>query len=150
MVRRDAWGKELYRLGNLASSNYLFTGQRWDKLLGLYDYNARYYDAELGRFLSADTVTPDDTNPQAYNRFTYVFNNAINKTDPTGHRPDEGDGDGDDKYSEFEKYGFANPEAIDFLLGDFCPKLQKGLNQAWAFFTRMPNLPLPQQGLPAD
>ena len=59
MVRRDAWGKELYRLGNLASSNYLFTGQRWDKLLGLYDYNARYYDAELGRFLSADTIIPE-------------------------------------------------------------------------------------------
>ena len=58
VVRRDAWGKERSRSGTLPVGNYLYTGQRWDELLGLYDYNARYYDAELGRFISADTIVP--------------------------------------------------------------------------------------------
>jgi hypothetical protein len=26
--------------------------------LGLYDYNARYYDANIGRFISADVIVP--------------------------------------------------------------------------------------------
>jgi RHS repeat-associated protein len=41
-----------------------FTGQRLDDT-GLYFYNARYYDATLGRFISADTVVSDPVNPQA-------------------------------------------------------------------------------------
>jgi RHS repeat-associated protein len=32
-----------------------FTGQRLDDS-GLYYYSARYYDAEIGRFISADTI----------------------------------------------------------------------------------------------
>jgi len=37
---------------------YKFTGQMFDYLTGLYYYNARYYDAEIGRFTQADTVVP--------------------------------------------------------------------------------------------
>ena len=47
--------------------------------------NARYYVPSLGRFASADTLVPDPTNPQAFNRFSYVENNPINFNDPTGH-----------------------------------------------------------------
>jgi RHS repeat-associated protein len=42
----------------------LFTGQRLDDT-GLYYYGARYYDATIGRFISADTIIPDPSNPQA-------------------------------------------------------------------------------------
>jgi RHS repeat-associated protein len=35
-----------------------FTGQRLDAT-GLYYYNARYYDTNLGRFISPDTIVPD-------------------------------------------------------------------------------------------
>ncbi|MBI2831940.1 MAG: hypothetical protein HYX79_06765 [Chloroflexi bacterium] len=34
-----------------------FTGQRLDST-GLYYYNARYYDAEIGRFISGDSIVP--------------------------------------------------------------------------------------------
>ncbi|MBM4460527.1 MAG: hypothetical protein FJ011_22680 [Chloroflexi bacterium] len=37
---------------------------------GLYYYNARWYDARLARFVSADTVVPNPGNPQALNRCT--------------------------------------------------------------------------------
>jgi hypothetical protein len=39
----------------------------------------------LGRFASADTLVPDPTNPQAYNRYSYVVNNPLKYIDPTGH-----------------------------------------------------------------
>jgi RHS repeat-associated protein len=35
--------------------NHYFTGKELDKT-GLYFYGARYYDPELGRFISADTI----------------------------------------------------------------------------------------------
>ena len=62
-----------------------FTGQRLDASTGLYFYNARYYDPGLGRFISADPVVPSPGDPQALNRYSYVRNNPIHRTDPTGH-----------------------------------------------------------------
>jgi hypothetical protein len=48
-------------------------------------YGARYYSPVIGRFVSADTIVPNAANPQAFNRFSYVRNNPLRYTDPTGH-----------------------------------------------------------------
>jgi RHS repeat-associated protein len=40
------------------ATNFRFTGQRQESGFGLYDYNARYYDPTLGRFVSADVIVP--------------------------------------------------------------------------------------------
>ncbi|WP_376788424.1 RHS repeat-associated core domain-containing protein [Thermoflexus sp.] len=64
-----------------------FTGQRWEPGLGLYDYRARFYDPALGRFLQPDPIVPEPGNPQALNRYAYVYNNPLQYTDPTGHCP---------------------------------------------------------------
>jgi len=66
-------------------TDYRFTGQRREGTIGLYDYGARFYDPLLGRFLSADTVVPEPGNPQALNRYSYVLNNPLKYTDPSGH-----------------------------------------------------------------
>ncbi|MBU2515405.1 VCBS repeat-containing protein [bacterium] len=68
-----------------------FTGQELDEETGLMYYNARFYDPGIGRFLTPDTIVPDQTNAQAFNRYAYVINNPIRYTDPTGHNP-KGDG----------------------------------------------------------
>jgi RHS repeat-associated protein len=62
----------------------LFTGQRLDDT-GLYYYGARYYDAGIGRFISADTIIPNPANPQAFNRYSYCLNNPLKYVDPSGH-----------------------------------------------------------------
>ena len=69
--------------GNL-DTDKLFTGQRLDDT-GLYYYNARYYDATIGRFISADPFVQDITNPQSLNRYTYCLNNPLKYVDPSGY-----------------------------------------------------------------
>ncbi len=60
-------------------------GQRWDATIGLYFYNARYYDPLLGRFVQPDTLVPEPGKPQALNRYSYGMNNPLRFADPTGH-----------------------------------------------------------------
>ena len=69
----------------IANVPYQYTGQALDPSTGLYNYKARLYDPVLGRFLSADTIVPEPTNPQDLNRYSYVRNNPLRYTDPTGH-----------------------------------------------------------------
>jgi RHS repeat-associated protein len=61
-----------------------FTGQRLDQT-GLYYYNARYYDATIGRFISADTIIPVIYCPQTINRYSYCYNNPLKYIDENGH-----------------------------------------------------------------
>jgi RHS repeat-associated protein len=69
-------------------TDFAFTGQRAERGFALMDYNARYYDPWLGRFVSADTVVPEAGNPQALNRYSYAIGNPLGYTDPTGHCAD--------------------------------------------------------------
>jgi hypothetical protein len=48
-------------------------------------FNARYYSQTLGRFVSADSIVPGAGNPQAFNRYAFVFNNPLRYIDPSGH-----------------------------------------------------------------
>jgi RHS repeat-associated protein len=57
-----------------------FTGKEYDPDTGLHYYNARWYDAELGRFISEDPVG-DPNNPNLY---SYCRNNPLRFIDPTG------------------------------------------------------------------
>jgi hypothetical protein len=47
--------------------------------------SGRVYDPELGRFMSADPFVQAPYNSQSYNRYSYVFNNPLSFTDPTGY-----------------------------------------------------------------
>jgi len=62
-----------------------YTGQRWQAQFGLYDYNARWYDPGLRRFVQPDSVVPEPGKPQSLNRYAYCLNNPVNSVDPTGH-----------------------------------------------------------------
>ena len=64
---------------------YKFTGKERDSTTGLYFYEARYYDPDLGRFISPDTIVQDPLDPQSMNRYAYARNNPILYTDPSGN-----------------------------------------------------------------
>ena len=66
-----------------------FTGKEYDSDTGLYYFNARWYDSELGRFISEDPVM----DPNSPNLYCYCKNNPLLFIDPTGLRPaDQGSG----------------------------------------------------------
>jgi choice-of-anchor A domain-containing protein/RHS repeat-associated protein len=73
----EAPNPELTRVG--------FTGQQHDNDLGLIDMNGRVYDPLAGRFTTPDPVTQAPFWSQGLNRYSYVFNNPVNNTDPSGY-----------------------------------------------------------------
>jgi RHS repeat-associated protein len=62
-----------------------YTGHQQADEVGVVHMNGRIYDPRLGRFLQADSVIEDIFDPQAINSYSYVRNNPMNATDPTGH-----------------------------------------------------------------
>jgi RHS repeat-associated protein len=66
--------------------------------LTLIHMNGRVQDPELGRFLSADRLISEPWNTQNFNRYSYVYNNPLRFTDPTGFETeDEEEEDGDER-----------------------------------------------------
>jgi RHS repeat-associated protein len=65
--------------------HHTYTDQEEDQEIGLYNYKARLYDPLLGRFITPDSIVPDPGDPQALNRYSYVLNNPMVYTDPSGH-----------------------------------------------------------------
>ncbi|MBI5123086.1 hypothetical protein HZA75_04485 [Candidatus Roizmanbacteria bacterium] len=66
-------------------SKFAYTGQEHDGETGLNYYNARYYSSDIRRFTQPDTYTSNIYNPQDLNVYSYVLNNPLRYTDPTGH-----------------------------------------------------------------
>ncbi|MFB1484325.1 RHS repeat-associated core domain-containing protein [Corallococcus sp. RDP092CA] len=66
-----------------------FTGHETDEELGLINMKGRIYDPQLGRFLSPDPYLPAPRTSQSLNRYSYVLNNPLRYTDPSGFLPVE-------------------------------------------------------------
>lgn len=94
-VSYDTWGRQRNpdtwaddTTGSLPPTDQTtrgFTGQEQINDLGLINYNGRIYDPTLGRFLSADPFIQDPANSQSFNRYTYVEDDPLTLTDPTGY-----------------------------------------------------------------
>ena len=60
-------------------------GESWEA--GLDYFGARYFSGAQGRFTTPDEpfADQDPSDPQSWNLFSYVRNNPMGSTDPTGH-----------------------------------------------------------------
>jgi RHS repeat-associated protein len=88
----DAWGKRRFLNGSddptgsiVSQTSRGFTGEEMLASVGLVHLNGRVYDPFIGRMLSADPVVGDPMNGQSWNRYSYVYNNPLAYTDPTGY-----------------------------------------------------------------
>jgi RHS repeat-associated protein len=93
----DAWGKlrnlpwqamaqlddPLY-LTQLPFTNKGYTGHENVQEVNLIHMNGRMYDVTLARFISADPHIQANALSQNYNRYSYVMNNPMKYTDPSG------------------------------------------------------------------
>ncbi|OJX40165.1 MAG: hypothetical protein BGO78_14400 [Chloroflexi bacterium 44-23] len=87
----SAWGEVRNSYGSTPTKK-LYTGQ-YEAEAGLYFYNARWYDIQLGRFVQGDSIIPEPVSPQSWDRYAYVNNNPIRFNDPSGHNVDCGIGE---------------------------------------------------------
>jgi RHS repeat-associated protein len=78
----DPWGE--VKTGG-EKSKFQYTGQEKDLETGLNYYGARYYDSHIRRFTQADPIIQDVYDPQSLNRYSYVRNNPLKYTDPSGN-----------------------------------------------------------------
>ena len=96
----DPWGKVLsvkYAQGVSVGSNndilnlnpFRYRGYYYDTETEFYYLNARYYDPQLKRFISADSVIAGISDSvTGYNLFAYCDNDPVNKTDVSGNFPE--------------------------------------------------------------
>ncbi|MBI4743532.1 MAG: RHS repeat-associated core domain-containing protein [Actinobacteria bacterium] len=82
----EAFGNIISQTGT-AANNYKFSTKNLDDESGLYYFGARYYDSEIGRFITKDPDGGDVTDPQSLNPYVYVRNNPVNLVDPDGKEP---------------------------------------------------------------
>ncbi len=85
--RYDAWGNCEYDLASgIATANpFRYRGYYYDEETGLYFLQTRYYDPEVGRFISQDDVTYlDPEHINGLNLYAYCCNNPVMNVDPTG------------------------------------------------------------------
>jgi len=68
-----------------STTNRSFTGHESIEGTDLIHMNGRVYDPTVGRFLSADPFIQASYDTQSYNRYSYVKNNPLNYTDPSGY-----------------------------------------------------------------
>ncbi|MBQ9941929.1 MAG: RHS repeat-associated core domain-containing protein, partial [Christensenellaceae bacterium] len=66
------------------TSSFAYAGAVLDEETGLYYMNARYYEPELGRFISQDTF---DGSEGFWHEYLYCDSDPVNFTDPSGHAP---------------------------------------------------------------
>ena len=64
-VLHRPWGETRLSTGT-PPTTWRFTGQREDATIGLYYFNARYLDPQLGRFVQPDTIVPEPGNWYAW------------------------------------------------------------------------------------
>jgi RHS repeat-associated protein len=91
MMGYDAWGLRRNPDGRPATAPFSqqpgrreFTGHETITGVGLVNMNGRIYDPVLGRFLSPDPNIQFVADLQSYNRYSYVHNNPLSYSDPTG------------------------------------------------------------------
>ena len=86
----DAWGNHeiidytSYNLGQINPIRY--RSYYYDTETGLYYLQSRYYDPEVGRFISMDDISYlDPETIGGTNLYAYCLNNPIMYVDPSGH-----------------------------------------------------------------
>ena len=81
-----AYGKRLLKADQGRNSRW-FTGKSEAAALSVQYFDARWYDADLGRFLSVDPVDFQEGDVHSFNRYAYANNNPYRYVDPNGESP---------------------------------------------------------------
>lgn len=79
----DAFGMPVKTTGT-TSNSFLYSSERYDGSVGLYDLRARFYSKASGRFWARDPVEGANCKPLTHNPYIYALDNPVTFIDPTG------------------------------------------------------------------
>jgi len=82
--RTGTWG-DASQIASTAITPKGFTSHEHLNNVQLIHMNGRMYDYQLGRFLGVDPFIQMPTNSQSMNPYSYIMNNPLSGTDPTGY-----------------------------------------------------------------
>jgi RHS repeat-associated protein len=92
-----AFGEQLGKIGD-GEARHTYGGKELDNETNLYYFNARYYDATTGRFISVDPAQ------DGINWYVYCNNNPLSFVDPTGLETEVNSLKSEDLQPRFLKY----------------------------------------------
>ena len=79
----DAFGNLISSTGT-TPNNYLFAGEQFDAVLGVYYNRARFYDQRAGRFWTMDLFEGHDQDPNSLHKYLYAKASPVLAVDPSG------------------------------------------------------------------
>lgn len=86
VVERTEWEPYGAAIAKPGYQGIGYSGHVMDGATGLTYMQQRYYDPQVGRFLSIDPITADPRSGEHFNRYSYVDNNPYRYVDPDGRR----------------------------------------------------------------
>ena len=83
----DAFGNLISSVGS-TKNDFLFCGEQFDPVTGLYYLRARYMDTTTGRFIIQDTYQGTINDPVSLHKYLYCSSNPVMNIDPSGYMTD--------------------------------------------------------------
>ena len=80
----DSFGNEVKPDGK-DENPFRYCGEYYDKETEEIYLRARYYEPEVGRFLTRDTYTGEEDEPESLHLYAYCGSDGVNYADPSGH-----------------------------------------------------------------
>jgi len=85
----DAYGNIVNIEGSLSTTigvynSFRYRSYKFDSEINMYYLNSRYYNPEIGRFISSDATLGEFTSIRTANMYSYCMNNPIMYVDPNG------------------------------------------------------------------
>ena len=146
-IPKQAAGSAASSAGNAASStgsavpniatSYRYTGREYDADIGLYYYRNRWYDPEVGRFISEDPIGFAGGD---INLYGYVGNNPLNFIDPYGNYACKNKRQQDEKCdlvaASFDELKDKNPHALALLNATYGEYRARGEYIGWTTYLK--------------
>ena len=80
----DAFGNLISSYGS-TKNDFLFCGEQFDPVTGLYYLRARYMNPSVGRFITMDSYEGSIDDPVSLHKYLYADANPVSNSDPSGY-----------------------------------------------------------------
>ena len=80
----DAFGNLISSVGS-TKNDFLFCGEQFDPVTGLYYLRARYMNPSVGRFITMDSYEGSIDDPVSLHKYLYANANPVSNSDPSGY-----------------------------------------------------------------